>query len=349
MLTLLVGFILFTIASFSYTLWSNRRAMRRAEAELEGLDATGLYPILMPVHNRPKYLHQVIEALSSVKDIDQTVLIISQDGSHPEVTQLVEAIDFTTVVIMRHKRPWFGVLTHFWDSLHAASTNVYFLLCFAFTRLKVKGAIVLEDDILPAVDFYRYYRWCFRYVLNDPQAMSVTAFNIHSRLDDQGSRTPQARPYDLVRTRDREDRDVFEGWGWAITREQWLCVRRYWSFASWDSKLNQVQSQLGLRSYKPVLARAKNIGMQGINFAEADDAPRWMGVYISQGGLAYDREPNLVEREEPAFLSPGTQGKRVHKNEKERTRTNRYLLVIAILLVCLFEAIFLYSRPIMRP
>ncbi|UCG07596.1 MAG: hypothetical protein JSV83_02800 [Desulfobacterales bacterium] len=97
------------------------------------LDPSCPYPILMPVCSRPYYLRQVLNALSNVKNIDKTLLIISQDGSDPRVTRMIHEIKFTRTIIMRHTRPFLGIISLFWDNMYAVSTNIYFLLSFAFS------------------------------------------------------------------------------------------------------------------------------------------------------------------------------------------------------------------------
>lgn len=63
---------------------------------------TDLYPrlakdhitIVLYVHNRPKYLQAVVESLSKVEGISETLLIVSHDGYFEEMNKIVESIKF---------------------------------------------------------------------------------------------------------------------------------------------------------------------------------------------------------------------------------------------------------------
>lgn len=63
--------------------------------------APDVIPIVLYVHNRPSYLRVVLDALSHVHGIEETVLIVSHDGYYPEVAKMVEEITFTRVKQVR--------------------------------------------------------------------------------------------------------------------------------------------------------------------------------------------------------------------------------------------------------
>lgn len=311
--------------------------MEKAAATISKLGDAYAYPILMPVYGRPHYLKEVLAALAQVKDIDKTILIISQDGHNPEVSKLIGQINFTQTVLISHTRPFLGILAYFWDSLVAASTNIHFLLEFAFKKTEAKGAIVLEDDIVPSVDFYNYFRWTFAHVLPDKKVLSVTGFNIDSRILPAKKYQPQDYPYDLMENRENS-RAKFTGWSWGITREKWLQVRKQWSFTSWDIGLDELQGRLGLISYKPVLARARNIGMQGgINFTEAEDNPKWRDIYLSGEACDYNEQPRFRRNNDFVAVPLADNCPRPGSNEKTRTRKNRLWLLVVIVLMAIAE------------
>ncbi|PKN76229.1 MAG: hypothetical protein CVU52_05620, partial [Deltaproteobacteria bacterium HGW-Deltaproteobacteria-10] len=321
----------------------NAREIEKAAAAIRTLGKSYAYPILMPVYGRPHYLQEGLTALAQVKDIDKTILIISQDGHNPEVTKLIGQISFTQTFIIQHTRPFLGILAYFWDSLVAASTNIHFLLEFTFGKTEAQGAIVLEDDIVPSVDFYNYFRWTFAHVLTNKKVLSVTGFNIDSRVLPGEKYSPQDCPYDLMENRENS-RAKFTGWSWGITKEKWLQVRKQWSFTSWDIGLDELQGRLGFISYKPVLARVKNIGMQGgINFTEAEDNPKWRDIYLSGETYDYNELPRF-RRNNDFVAVPFAGGQPMPGiNEKTRTRKNRLWLLAIIALLAIAECyLFLY-------
>ncbi|GMI70916.1 N-acetylglucosaminyltransferase II [Hibiscus trionum] len=53
--------------------------------------------IVLYVHNRPQYLRVVVESLSKVVGINETLLIVSHDGYFEEMNKIVEGIKFCQV------------------------------------------------------------------------------------------------------------------------------------------------------------------------------------------------------------------------------------------------------------
>ena len=338
---ILIGYLLVSsiIAKFR-----NAREIEKAAAAIRKFDQPYAYPILMPVYGRPHYLKEVLDALAQVKNINKTILIISQDGHNPEVTKLITQINFTQTVIIQHTRPFLGILAYFWDSLIAASTNIHSLLEFAFSKTPAKGAIVLEDDIVPSVDFCNYFQWAFDHVLTAENVLSVTGFNIDSRVVFSKKYHPQDYPYDLLENRENS-RAKFTGWSWGITKEKWLQVRKRWSFTSWDIGLDELQGELGLISYKPVLGRAKNIGMQGgINFTEAEDNPKWRDIYLASQAYDYTEKLHIRRNDDFVAVSSAEGYPRPCSNEKTRTRKNRLLLLVIIVLTVIAEVYVFFLR-----
>jgi hypothetical protein len=325
------------LTAFMITRYRNSRESERGRAALRRSGRFHPLPILMPVYGRPGYLREVLAALSRVQDIDRTLLIVSQDGHNSEVSALIAGVRFTEVIHLRHTRPFGGITTFFWDSLYAASTNIHFLLDFAFGATEAKGAIILEDDIVPSPDFVNYFEWAFAHILSDARVLSVTGFNLHSRVWPEKGYHPGDHPYDMIHNREN-GREKFTGWSWGITREIWQRIRRRWSFTSWDLGLDALQRKMGLISYKPVLGRARNIGMQqGINFTESEGNPKWKGIQIAGAPIDYSKRPRLLEEE--AVIPPyeNIEPLRPGQNERERTWTHRLWLYAFIAVMTLIE------------
>lgn len=342
MATLIVLTLAYLLVSYVLTQVHNNREIHEAKGHLRHLPRSFTLPILMPVGDRPHYLRQVLEALSNVKDIEKSLLVVSQDMRGREVTDLIRAIRFTNVVILHHTRPFLGLPSFFWDSAHATSSNIFFLLEFAFSNTDARAAIVLEDDVVPSPDFLNYFEWATEHLLADDRVMTVNSFNIHSRVFPEKGYHPQHHPYDMVLNR-HGGRDIFTGWGWAISRPMWFRVRKGWSFINWDIQLDKTMQALGLISYKPVLGRAIHIGMQqGINFTESEQNPKWMDLFISDEIRSYDQPPNLLTADPfiPPFEDRKPDGP-IH-NERTRNRCRRWCLLGAICLMTCLELFLLW-------
>jgi hypothetical protein len=345
MITSLALAILTLLATGAIAIFRNRRARQAAMAELRARGLEGRVPILMPVCGRPQYLHQVLAALAQVRGIDQAVLILSQDGRNRQVSALIDGIAFCDKVVIRHTRPFCGLLAWFWDSLHAASVNIRFLLDTAFSGSEAPYAIVLEDDLVPSPDFLAYFAWAARHCLADPRVLSVTGFNLLSRDDPAQGYDPRRHPCRLIENR-TQGRPKFSGWSWAIAASQWQRIRPHWSVLSWDIGLDKTQRRLGLVSYKPALARVKNIGMQGgINFTEEEGNPKWTGLLLADAPCAEDCPPEILADDPvvPAFADRAPA--EAVANERTRTRGRRRWLAALALAAAITEALWLGWRP----
>ena len=53
--------------------------------------------IVLYVHNRPEYLRLVVDSLSAVEGINETLLVVSHDGFYEEMNAIVESIKFCQV------------------------------------------------------------------------------------------------------------------------------------------------------------------------------------------------------------------------------------------------------------
>jgi len=109
-------------------------------------------PIVIYVYERPHYFRSVIEALSKVKDIDKTLLIISHDSSMPEMLQIVNNITFCQVKQLfhptspLHESDAGGLKEHWWWLQH-----------YLFEELfpeKQNDICFIEEDHEVSPDFY---------------------------------------------------------------------------------------------------------------------------------------------------------------------------------------------------
>ena len=341
----MITFLGITVTSLFIAGWvtrsRNARERRRASEQVRRKGAGRRIPILMPVCGRPHYLQQVLKALARVAEIDRALLVISQDGRNPEVSALISSIGFTETVVIRHTRPFLGIFAYFWDGLHAVSANIRFLLDFSFEELNAPYAIILEDDLVVSPDFFLYFSWAFRHLLSGERVLSVTGFNLHSRIDPAKHYDPRDLPYAMIENREA-GRPKFTGWSWAVTSAMWRRIRKEWSCLSWDTGLDEAQRKLGLLSYKPALGRVRNIGMQGgINFTEAEENPKWTGLTISEEVYPYGRAPVLLAVDPVLPLFRDVPPVRPVSNERTRTRGRRMWLLAVVAAAAAVECILL--------
>jgi len=267
-------------------------------------------PVLIPVYSRPAYLQTVLQSLRVANHIEkvrkarrgldngdgigqlrahdttrtnpaicvhvlQTVLIFSQDGSFPEITRLIESVNFTHVIHLRHNPPYWGLPSMLLRTDAPTASNVFFLLRFAMDWLRCPAAIVLESDIMLAPDGLDYFRWAHGQVVSDPELQErVFTINGYYELS-----RPDHDPYQFT-----TEEYGFMVWGWLCPGFSWPLIRSGWTwFGNWDITLEEsVRKPSGKVSLSPVVSRTRNIGMQGINFDIRDpsEVKKWTSLYL---------------------------------------------------------------------
>ncbi len=320
----------------------NKQAIARACMQLRAMENYHEVVILMPVCARPWYLQKVLAALAEAASIENTLVVFSQDGADPEVLRMVRQWRAGPSLVVKHTPPFCGLLSYFWDSDNAAGSNIRFLLNLAFQHTRATGAVVLEDDIVPSRDFILYYQWVFRHVLTSQSIMSVTGFNLNSRLSPSQNFDPLEHVYELLEDKD-QGRPRFTGWSWALTRAMWERVQHRWTFRNWDINLSRTMREMGLSAMKPVLARARNIGMRGINFTESENNPKWHGVVINPHIPEYDQKPAVVPASQEVVVPFHDISEEGIDNQREKNRPRRWALYLVGLIWILLEWRFFYS------
>ncbi|CAF2990857.1 unnamed protein product [Rotaria sp. Silwood2] len=211
-------------------------------------------PILMPVCDRPHYLKRVLDGLAKVDGINETLVIISQDCALSSITSILSSIpSHIRTLILSHTPPYFSLPRYVDTNEYATSANVKFLLEFAFEYMLADGAILLESDLIPSVDFYRYHQWAYRNLLNvnNSKILSIHAFNLYS--------TNLSDPYTLFPR-------GFDSWGWSTARTRWPWFKNQWTkYKNWDSIVSRTAKQDEWICMLPKLSRTRMIGLKGIN------------------------------------------------------------------------------------
>jgi hypothetical protein len=239
-------------------------------------------PILIPVYSRPHYLRRVLASLERSSHISDSVLVFSQDGFSPEISELIEGVSFAPVIKLSHSPPYFGIPSLFIRTDAPTAANVFFLLRFAFDYAKVDAAVVLESDIELSVDGFDFFRWAYRQVDSSPdlrhRVLTINGFNEASDPAADVLAFNVSTPGFMV-------------WGWCAPHFSWPLIKSQWTwFHNWDITLEGARRRSGKLSLAPLVSRTKNIGMSGINFnvQDVDEQAKWLGLYTPQEPIFYD-------------------------------------------------------------
>lgn len=189
-------------------------------------------------------------------------------------------------MILRHSPPFFSLPGYVHNNEYATSANVKFLLEFAFEHMLADGAILLESDLIPSVDFYRYHQWTYQTLLapNASDVLSVHCFNLHSRnISDAFTLFPRG----------------FDSWGWSTARTRWPWFKQHWTwYHGWDSTVSRSAKRDGWKCMLPKLSRTRMIGLKGINVnvkTESDRKQFEDDMYMSETRIEYQtKKPTIV-------------------------------------------------------
>lgn len=160
-----------------------------------------------------------------------------------------------------------------------------FLFEFAFEYMLANGAILLESDLIPSVDFYRYHQWTYRNLLTRKNStiLSIHSFNIQS--------TNLSDPYVLFAR-------GFDSWGWSTARTRWSWLKSQWTkYKNWDRIISQSAKRDQWLCMIPRLSRTRMIGLKGINVnvkTELDRKRFEEDMYMSEKTIEYnEKKPNI--------------------------------------------------------
>ncbi|XP_021238071.1 alpha-1,3-mannosyl-glycoprotein 2-beta-N-acetylglucosaminyltransferase, partial [Numida meleagris] len=131
-------------------------------------------------------------------------------------------------------------------------------LAHVFRVLRHRAAIVVEDDLEVAPDFFEYFQAVFPLLLSDPSLWCASAWhdNGKEQLVDVG------KPELLYRT------DFFPGLGWLLTAELWDELEAKWPPAFWDDWMRQPEQRRGRSCVRPEISRTVTFGRRGVSHGQ---------------------------------------------------------------------------------
>uniref|UniRef100_F1KYW1 Alpha-1,3-mannosyl-glycoprotein 2-beta-N-acetylglucosaminyltransferase n=1 Tax=Ascaris suum TaxID=6253 RepID=F1KYW1_ASCSU len=229
---------------------------RRSEVVSEGPPVT---VVLVMCATRPlaikNHLEQIIRLRPSVESFP---IVVSQDGNVASVTDVIkEFINETTHVSFIHHSERTGEKS----GAAKAAKNYFFIaqhykwaLDKVFFEMHYDTAIVTEDDLDIAEDFFSYFS-ATRYLLrSDPSIWCISAWN-----DNGGNNiTDRSRSDRLYRT------DFFPGLGWMLNVDLWKELSPKWPLTYWDDWLRRQDIRSNRACIRPEVSRtAHNLKVAG--------------------------------------------------------------------------------------
>ena len=207
------------------------------------------------------HLKQLIEMRAKSGKQDKFPIIVSQDCNHEETAQTIEK--YTNELYAFIKQPdqseitqnadGTGIPTHL-QGYYKISRHYKWAMGQVFERFKFQSAIITEEDLNIAVDFFDYFEAMHPVLAkNSDSLFCVSAWN------DNGKRN--------VISLDKADMvhrsDFFPGLGWMMLREFWVEIKDKWPSSYWDDWLREEKQRKKRGCLRPEVSRTEISGAFG--------------------------------------------------------------------------------------
>ncbi|NXC92464.1 MGAT1 acetylglucosaminyltransferase, partial [Cercotrichas coryphoeus] len=190
-------------------------------------------------------------------------VIVSQDCGHAETAAVIASYgaavahirqpDLSDVPVPPEHRKFQGY--------YKISRHYRWALGQVFRTFRYRAAIVVEDDLEVAPDFFEYFQAVLPLLRRDPSLWCASAWNDNGKegLVDPG------RAELLYRT------DFFPGLGWLLLAELWDELEPKWPPAFWDDWMRQPEQRRGRACVRPEVSRTMTFGRKGVSHGQFFD------------------------------------------------------------------------------
>ncbi|MBE0573826.1 nucleotide-diphospho-sugar transferase [Candidatus Dojkabacteria bacterium] len=228
-------------------------------------------PILFLIFNRPETTQQVFNQIRKVKP---KYLYVAADGPRLKNNQDIERCEQTRNII--NQIDWdCEVKTLFRDENLGCRKAVSFAITWFFN--KVEQGIILEDDCLPDLSFFKFCEELLIKYKNDTRVFQISGNNF-TKIEDENEESYYFSRYPLI-------------WGWATWKRAWekydLMMK---DFNVFDKK-NTIRSILSTKvEQKRLLKSFKRM------FIEPYDTwdNQWLYTVMKNNGVAIVPKKNIV-------------------------------------------------------
>ncbi|XP_032103328.1 protein O-linked-mannose beta-1,2-N-acetylglucosaminyltransferase 1 isoform X1 [Sapajus apella] len=205
-------------------------------------------PVAVIAGNRPNYLYRMLRSLLSAQGVSPQMITVFIDGYYEEPMDVValfglRGIQHTPISIKNAR-----VSQHYKASL-TATFNLF---------PEAKFAVVLEEDLDIAVDFFSFLSQSIHLLEEDDSLYCISAWN------DQGYEHTAEDPALLYRV------ETMPGLGWVLRRSlykeelepKWPTPEKLWD---WDMWMRMPEQRRGRECIIPDISRSYHFGIVGLN------------------------------------------------------------------------------------
>lgn len=233
---------------------------------MSGPKPDNVIALLMITCRRPDYLKRSLDRIfqylpqSNIVGNAEYCLVVSQDCDESGIDRLLASKPYSDRMSAHLKHPGFlkvpptGPEYQIEPKLaayEAIAKHFKYALGQVFDQMGFSSAVILEEDIDVAPDFFEYFSALMPILKQDPELYCVSAWN------DNGFGGLVDDPTALYRS------DFFPGLGWAMTKQLWDELRDKWARAYWDEFMRLPRIRNGRQCIRPEISRTYHFGEKG--------------------------------------------------------------------------------------
>ena len=200
---------------------------------------------------RADLLRKCLEAVVQYAPCGMRIVISQDGGGHPEKAAKVAAVADAALTELRNRcggQGGYDRIVHTAQSrdgsgYHKLARHFHFALSSVFDMPGIDRAIVLEEDLVVAPDFFTFFGFVAPLLDTDSTLLAASAWN------DNGQRGKVKDPTAIVRS------DFFPGLGWMLTKAVWTDLEPKWPAAYWDDWLREPAQRRGRHILRPEICR----------------------------------------------------------------------------------------------
>uniref|UniRef100_UPI00398E69DF alpha-1,3-mannosyl-glycoprotein 2-beta-N-acetylglucosaminyltransferase b n=1 Tax=Pristiophorus japonicus TaxID=55135 RepID=UPI00398E69DF len=215
-------------------------------------------PVLVIGCDRPTIRRCLDKLLSYRPSKELFPILVSQDCGHEETARVIASYGDQVLHLRQPdlSEPRVAPEHRKFRGYYKISRHYRWALNQVFRARRYQAAVVVEDDLEVAPDFFEYFRALLPLLLDDPTLWCASAWNDNGKeqMVDAAS-----EPEALYRT------DFFPGLGWMLLRSTWEELEPKWPAAFWDDWMRSPAQRRGRACVRPEVSRTVTFGRKGVS------------------------------------------------------------------------------------
>ncbi|XP_048375926.2 alpha-1,3-mannosyl-glycoprotein 2-beta-N-acetylglucosaminyltransferase b isoform X2 [Stegostoma tigrinum] len=214
-------------------------------------------PVLVIGCDRPTIRRCLDKLLQYRPSKELFPVLVSQDCGHEETARVIASYGDQLVHLRQPdlSEPRVPPEHRKFRGYYKISRHYRWALNQVFRNFRYRAAVVVEDDLEVAPDFFEYFRALLPLLRRDPSLWCASAWHDNGKEQMVESGRPEA----LYRT------DFFPGLGWMLLSDTWEELEPKWPDAFWDDWMRGPEQRRGRACVRPEVSRTVTFGRRGVS------------------------------------------------------------------------------------